>query len=103
MASKYVTSLHDLPGWRHDRSLYQAWNAGDIARTLDGKTIEENPFNPETQGLLWRTWRRGWQGIPMTPVFHGPPPLQGPVRPLKPIIVRHRLRRFKVWFRKLFR
>lgn len=95
MASRYVSSFRGLPGWHHDQAIYKAWNAGDIAHHLDNKPIEANPFDMTTQGLLWRTWRRGWEGFSLSPIFAVPPPLQGPPRPIKPIITSYlRLRMF---------
>lgn len=88
MASRYITSFDDLPG--ADPALYRAWNEGDIAHQLDDLEIEANPYDPATQGLYWRAWRRGWEGISMEPVFPAPPPLQGPVQPIRPIITRYR-------------
>lgn len=100
MVSRYVTSFSGLPGWHHDRALYAAWNAGDIAHQLDDKPIEDNPFDPETEGLFWRTWRRGWAGISMMPVLDIPP-LKRPLKVIKPIIVRYRWRTLKQRLREI--
>lgn len=88
MASRYITSFKDIPG--PDPELYRAWNEGDIAHHLDNLPIEANPYDPDTQGLCWRTWRRGWEGFPLEPVYRTPPPLQGPVRHGPLIIARYR-------------
>jgi len=97
LASRYITSFKDLPGG--DPELYRAWNAGDIAHQLEGLGIDANPYDPETQGVYWRTWRRGWEGVSMTPIVSPPPPLQGPLRPIGPLIIT-RYRRWRVlWLR----
>jgi hypothetical protein len=105
LASRYITSFKDLPDGPYDRSIYRAWNEGDIAHTLDNKAEDTNPYDPETQGILWRTWRRGWEGRSMAVGVQPPPAL--PFRiglPIQLIKVKYRpLRKIKFRLRALLK
>jgi hypothetical protein len=104
LASRYITSFGELPGGRYERAIYQAWNEGDIARTLDNKTVDSNPYDPDTHGLLWRTWRRGWEGHSMDAGFVPPPPLRRIGLPVQLIVVKNRpLRKIKFRLRALLK
>ena len=105
MASRYITSFGELPGGRYGRSVYQAWNEGDIAHTLDRKPLDDNPYDPDTEGILWRTWRRGWEGRSMAVGVEPPPPLRNRiVLPTRLIVVKYRpLRKIKMRLRALLK
>lgn len=105
MASRYITSFGELPGGRYERSIYQAWNEGDIAHTLDNRPIDANPYDPDTHGLLWRTWRRGWEGHSMDVGVKPPPAPPCMVGlPVQLIVVKsQRLRKIKFHLRALLK
>lgn len=104
MASRYITSFRQLPGGRYERAIYQAWNEGDIAHTLDNKPVEANPYDPDNQGILWRTWRRGWEGHSMAVGVVPPPPPRRIGLPTTGLVIKYRpSRKIKIRLRALLK